>query len=105
MAQGKFKGSSVQVPGKKKTKKGSKQKLAEKGVTRKGHFQIAPKKKRLQDAAKLKKDLEKGIKTCIVDDLTAKTVALEPRSLAMVRASSSKSQQHGSPSTSKSNKT
>ena len=46
-------------------------------------------------------DLEKGIKTCIIDDLTAKTVALEPRSLAMVRAaSSSKSQSAGAPSTS-----
>ncbi|GFR72761.1 hypothetical protein ElyMa_000385900, partial [Elysia marginata] len=70
------------------------------------HFQIAPKKKNLQDAAKLKKDLEKGIKTCIIDDLTAKTVSLEPRSLAMMRtASSSKSQTATTPSTSKSNKT
>ena len=41
MAQGKFKPSKMQVPGKKKEKKGSRQKQAEKGVTRKGNQSYA----------------------------------------------------------------
>ncbi|XP_059144387.1 leydig cell tumor 10 kDa protein homolog [Physella acuta] len=85
MAQGKYKASKLQVPGKKKEKHGR-----PKGVIKKGHLQIAPKKARLVEAAKLKKDLEKGIRACIEEEVTAKTVSLEPRSLSMLKPSTSK---------------
>ncbi|KAK0057278.1 leydig cell tumor 10 kDa protein homolog [Biomphalaria glabrata] len=85
MAQGKYKPSKIQVPGKKKEKKNK-----NKGVLKKGHILIAPKKAKLVEAAKLKKDLEKGIRACIEEELTAKTVSLEPRSLAMLKSSTSK---------------
>ncbi|XP_059157767.1 uncharacterized protein LOC131942077 [Physella acuta] len=83
MAQGKYKASKHQVGGEKKEKHGK-----PKGVMKKGHVQIAPKKARLVEA-KVKKDLEKGIRACI-EEVTAKTVSLEPRSLAMLKPSTSK---------------
>ncbi|CAL1539242.1 unnamed protein product [Lymnaea stagnalis] len=85
MAQGKFKASKLQVPGKKKEKRDK-----NKSFLKKGHMQIAPKKKRLMEEAKMKKNLEKGIKACIEEELTAKTISLEPRSLTMLKASTSK---------------
>ncbi|KAH9502804.1 hypothetical protein Btru_074492 [Bulinus truncatus] len=89
MAQGKYKKSKIQVPSNKKEKKEK-----NKGVLKKGQLRIAPKKAKLVEAAKLKKDLEKGIKACIVEELTAKTVSLEPRSLAMLKSSTSKAQKN-----------
>uniref|UniRef100_A0A0B6Y9S8 Leydig cell tumor 10 kDa protein homolog n=1 Tax=Arion vulgaris TaxID=1028688 RepID=A0A0B6Y9S8_9EUPU len=86
MAQGKYKKSKLQVPGKTKDKKSKKQTV----VLRKGNFHIAPKKQKLIEAAKLKRGLEKGIQACIEDELTAKTVSFEPRSLAMLKPSASK---------------
>ncbi|BFZ18240.1 hypothetical protein BsWGS_21279 [Bradybaena similaris] len=91
MAQGKFKNPKIQVPG-----KNDKGKRKQKVVIKKGAMKIAPKKQKLIEAAKLKKNLEKGIRACIEDELTAKTVALEPRSLSMLKPSTSKGKKNKS---------
>ncbi|XP_005102483.1 UPF0390 protein zgc136864 [Aplysia californica] len=87
MAQGKFKAPKQHVPGKKKDKKASKQKFG----LKKGSLNIAPKKKRLQEAASVKKGLEKGIRVCIEEELTQKTRSLEPKALAMLKTTASTS--------------
>ena len=90
MPQGKFKASKTQVPGKKKLNKASK--AGKQGATKKGKFDIAPKKKRLLQANAVKKGLEKGIRVCIEDELGNKTRALEPKALNMLKGASTSSE-------------
>jgi len=96
MPQGKFKASKTQVPGKKKVNKASK--TAMQGATRKGKFDIAPKKKRLLQASSVKRGLERGIRVCIEEELGNKTRALEPKALNMLKGASTSSESTASSS-------
>ncbi|KAK2169939.1 hypothetical protein NP493_1169g00009 [Ridgeia piscesae] len=79
MAQGKFK-SKATNPGK------AKQKLKKKAtVAKKGARQIAPKKARYVEAAKLKKDLTKAINKNIEHDLAVRASNVDTKSFKVIQ--------------------
>merc|ERR1712150_167499 len=100
MVQGKLK-VKAKLPGGAKVKSGQKRKQL---GPRKGARKIAPKKTKIIEASKLKKGLEKAIKSDIEHEVSMKAKSLEPRSFSVVKSATNTGESAGQ-GTSKSSKT